>query len=59
MLPRKVTKNLHAVMAIFVYLEQFLWQVLFKRFAPNSESSPSPNMMHFGRTFSICTLLKA
>ena len=56
MLPRKVLKILDTVMAILELFEQFLWQILFNFFA--STLSPSPNMIHFVRTFSIYACLK-
>ena len=56
MLTRKVFKNLDTVMAILELFEQFLWQILFNFFASNS--SPSPNMIHFVRTFSIYACLR-
>ena len=37
MLPQKISKNLHTVVAILVVYEQFYRQILFKFFAPNSE----------------------
>ena len=55
MLPRKVFKNLDTVMAILALFEQFLWQILFNFFASNS---PSPNMIHFVRTFLIYACLR-
>ena len=51
MLPRKVFKNLDTVMAILELFEEILWQILFNFFASNS--NPSPNMIHYVRTFSI------
>ena len=36
--PRKIFENLDTVMAILVLFEQFLRQILFNFFAPNSES---------------------
>ena len=51
MLPRKVFKNLDTVMANLELFEQFLWQILFNFF-------PSPNMIHFVRTFSIYACLR-
>ena len=56
MLPRKVFKNLDTVMAILELFEQFLWQILFN-FLPLT-LSPSPNMIHFVRTFSIYACLR-
>ena len=51
MLPRKIFKNLHTLVAILVLLEQFSGA-----FCLNFLSlilSVSPNMMHFVRTFPI------
>ena len=51
MLPRKILKNLHAVMAILVLLEHFSGKFSLNFLA--LLLSISPNMMHFVRTFSI------
>ena len=56
MLPRKVFKNLDTVMVILELFEQFLWQILFN-FLPLT-LSPSPNMIHFVRTFLIYACLR-
>ena len=56
MLSRKVFKNLDTVMAILALFEQFLWQVCLI-FLPLT-LSPSPNMIHFVRTFLIYACLK-
>ena len=43
MLPRKIFKNLHTVVAILVLFEQFFSQILCKFFAPKSECFTSYN----------------
>ena len=48
MLLRKIFENLHTVVAIFVYFEQFL-----SKFCLNFLLSVSPYMMHFVCTFSM------
>ena len=58
MLPRKVFKNLDTVMAILALFEQFLWQILFNFFWPIT-LSPSPNTIHFVRTFSVYACLRS
>ena len=54
-LPRKIFKNLHAVVAILVLFEQFLHSFGFNFLPLNL--SVSPNIMHFVRTFSIMRAL--
>ena len=54
MLTRKIFENLRAVMAILVNLNNF--GMIFRQILFNVLTlflSPSPNMMHFVRTFSI------
>ena len=51
MLPRKIFKNLHTVVAILVLFQQFLGEFP-SNFLP-LKLSTSPNMMHFICTFSI------
>ena len=51
MLPRKIFKNLHAVMAILVLFEYFSGKLCLIFLA--LLLSTSPNMMRFVRTFSI------
>ena len=51
MLPRKIFENLHTVVAILAFFEQFLGKFCLN-FLPLIVSV-SPNMMHFVRTFSI------
>ena len=50
-LPWKIFENLHSVVAISVFFEQFLGK-LYLIFLPLN-LSVSPNMMHFVREFSI------
>ena len=47
MLPRKIFENLHTVVTILVFFEQFLGNFL------PLNLSVSPNMMHLVRAFSI------
>ena len=51
MLPRKFFENLRAVMAILVFLEQFLGKFCLNFLA--LILSALPNMIHFLRTFLI------
>ena len=55
MLPQKILKNLHTVVAILVLFEQFLRKFCLK-FLPQN-LSVSPNIMYFVRTFSIMRAL--
>ena len=52
MLPRKFLENSDAAMAILVLFEEFLRQILFNVFAPNSESFIKHDALF--PTFSIC-----
>ena len=56
MLPRKVFKNLDTVMAILALFEQNYGKfcLIFLPLTP----SPSPNMIHFVRTFLIYACLR-
>ena len=56
MLSRKVFKTLDTVMATLELFEQFLWQILLI-FLPLT-LSPSPNVIHFVRMFSIYACLR-
>ena len=47
MIFRKIFENIHTVMGILALFEQFVTQI-----------SPSPNISHFVRTFSIYAWLK-
>ena len=55
MLPRKIFKNLHSVVAILVLFEQFLRKFCLNFLPINL--SVSPNIVHFVRTFSIMRAL--
>ena len=55
MLPRKFFENLHTVVAILVFFEQFLRKFCLNFLPPNL--SVSPNRMHFVGTFSIMRAL--
>ena len=55
MLPRKFFANLHIVMGILAFFEQFVTQILFLILPL---ISPSPNILHFVCTFSIHARLK-
>ena len=55
MLPRKIFKNAHALMAILVLFEYFSSKFCLNFFT--LILSALPNVMHFVRTFSICVLL--
>ena len=56
MLPRKVFKNLDTVMAILELFEKFYGK--FCLIFLSLTLSPSPNMIHFVRTFSIYACLR-
>ena len=51
MLPRKISENLHAVMAILMHFEQFSGKLCLNFMT--LIRGASPNMMHFVRTFLI------
>ena len=57
MLPQKIFEHLDDVMAILVFFKQFLRQFC-SIFLPLT-LSPSPNMQHFVRTFSIYACLRS
>ena len=53
MLPREIFEILHAVMAILVLFEHFSGKLWLNFLTLILSTGTSPNMVHFGRTFSI------